>query len=241
MQRVDFLAHLHRADLGRDRGAGPSGDHDRCQQHAEFAQRQYADEIDRVGRRAEPLQQINAALGDNAADEEIDQRDDRQAAEGEILEMEDDGRAAKARRVQKEPAEARHHLAEKRDRVEKIAARGDEAFADIRRDLEAEIFARLRQFREGPIPRLGEKDFKFRPHAFEPRRDTAAIQILPRTVDEKSAGGIESLDLAKVEDRLRRAMRARNQRLDALLKSARSIDCPASGETEVQGIVTPGA
>ena len=111
----------------------------------------------------------------------------------------------------------------------------------ICRDLEAEIFAWLRQVREGTIPRLGEKDFELRPHAFEPRRDTTAVQIVPRTVDEKSAGCIEPLHLAKVEDRLRRALGGRDQRVDALLKPARGIDCPASGEAEVQGIVTPGA
>ena len=45
-QRVDLLAHLHRADLGGDGAARAAGDHDRRHQHAEFAQHQDADQID---------------------------------------------------------------------------------------------------------------------------------------------------------------------------------------------------
>ena len=45
-QRVDLLAHLHRADLGRDGAAGTAGDHDRRHQHAKFPQDKNADQID---------------------------------------------------------------------------------------------------------------------------------------------------------------------------------------------------
>ncbi len=46
LQRVDLLAHLHRADLGGDGAARAAGDHDGGQQHADFAQLQDADEVD---------------------------------------------------------------------------------------------------------------------------------------------------------------------------------------------------
>ena len=45
-QRIDLLAHLHRADFGGDRAARTAGDHDRGQEHADLAQHQDADEVD---------------------------------------------------------------------------------------------------------------------------------------------------------------------------------------------------
>src|SRR5690606_38238930 len=46
LQRIDLLAHLHRADLSGNGTAGPAGNHDRGQKHAQFPQDQDADEID---------------------------------------------------------------------------------------------------------------------------------------------------------------------------------------------------
>src|SRR5690606_16294528 len=46
LQRIDLLAHLHRADLSGNGTAGPAGNHDRGQKHAQFPQEQDADEID---------------------------------------------------------------------------------------------------------------------------------------------------------------------------------------------------
>ncbi len=50
-QRVDLLAHLHRAELGGVGAAGAAGDHDGDDQHAEFAQHQDADHVDDVDAR----------------------------------------------------------------------------------------------------------------------------------------------------------------------------------------------
>ena len=45
-ERVDLLAHLHRAELGGDGAAGAAGDHDGGQERRQLAQRQDADEVD---------------------------------------------------------------------------------------------------------------------------------------------------------------------------------------------------
>ena len=66
VQRVDLLAHLHRADLGGDGAARAAGDHDRGQQHAEFAQQQDADQVDDEDLRAEVAELEGALLGDDA-------------------------------------------------------------------------------------------------------------------------------------------------------------------------------
>ena len=45
-ERVDLLAHLHRAELGGDGASGTAGHHDGGQERRELAQRQDADEVD---------------------------------------------------------------------------------------------------------------------------------------------------------------------------------------------------
>ena len=65
-QRVDFLAHLHRAEFGGVGAARAAGDHDRDDQHADFAQHQNADHVDDIGIGAELAEMEEALLGDDA-------------------------------------------------------------------------------------------------------------------------------------------------------------------------------
>ena len=102
-QGVNLLAHLHRAEFGGDRGARAAGDHDRGQQHAEFAQDQNGDQLDRKGRGAEAPQLIKPLLLDDAADQEIDGHDDRHRPQGEIFHMVDHRRRARERRIEDHP------------------------------------------------------------------------------------------------------------------------------------------
>ena len=59
----------------------------------------------------------DALLRDNAANEKIDQRYDRQTAEGEILDMGHDRRAAQTRRADDHFAKRHDNLAEKGDAI----------------------------------------------------------------------------------------------------------------------------
>ena len=105
LQRVDLLAHLHRAELGGDRRAGAAGDHDRCEQHRHFAQDEDADEIDGVCLRAELAQLKDALLRDDRADEKIDEHDDRHAAQRKLLDVKDERSDAKPTRADEYVAE----------------------------------------------------------------------------------------------------------------------------------------
>src|SRR6187551_595350 len=69
-QRVDLLAHLHRAELGGIGTARAARDHDRDDQHADLAQHQDADEIHGVKLGAELAEMEDSLLSDNPADEE---------------------------------------------------------------------------------------------------------------------------------------------------------------------------
>ena len=91
-QRVDLLAHLHRADLGGDGAARAAGDHDRGQQHAELAQDQDADEVDDEDLGAEIAQLEGALLRDDGADDGRHQHDDRDGADAHAVDLVEDRR-----------------------------------------------------------------------------------------------------------------------------------------------------
>ena len=63
-------------------------------------------EVDHEGRRAEALQLEDALLGDDAADQERDQHDDRHAAEGDLLELVDQRRQPETPRPRRRRARA---------------------------------------------------------------------------------------------------------------------------------------
>ncbi len=73
-QRVDLLAHFHRAELGRVGAAGAAGDHDADDEHADFAQHQDADHVDDIDFGAESAEMENALLRDDGADQERAQK-----------------------------------------------------------------------------------------------------------------------------------------------------------------------
>ena len=79
-QRVDLLAHLHRAEFGGVGAAGAARHHDRHQQHADLAQHQHAEHVDDEDVGAELAEMKDALLRDDAADQEGDQHDDRHRA-----------------------------------------------------------------------------------------------------------------------------------------------------------------
>ena len=86
-QRVDFLAHFHRAEFGGVGAARTAGDHDRDDQHAEFAQHQDADHVDDVGVGAEFAEMEDALLRDDGADQEGDQHHDRDRLKADLVEL----------------------------------------------------------------------------------------------------------------------------------------------------------
>ncbi len=97
-QRVDLLAHLHRAELGGVGAAGAAGDHDRDDQHAELAQGQHAEHVDHEDAGAEFGEMEDALLRDDAADQEGDHHDDRDRLPAHLLQvMHQRGKAEMAR------------------------------------------------------------------------------------------------------------------------------------------------
>ena len=88
-QRVDLLAHLHRAELGRVGAARAAGDHDGDDQHADLAQHEDADHVDDVLLGAELAEMEEALLGDDAADQEGDEQNDRHRLPADAVELMD--------------------------------------------------------------------------------------------------------------------------------------------------------
>ena len=91
-QRIDLLAHLHRADLGGDRAARAAGDHDRGQQHAHLAQHQDADQVDDENLGAEIAKLVGALLRHDRADDGRHQNHDGKRADAHPVDLVDDRR-----------------------------------------------------------------------------------------------------------------------------------------------------
>ena len=80
LERVDFLARLHDADLGGEGGARAAGDHDRRDQHAHFAQYRYRHQVD-----GEVLAAVGAQLGHALVADDDRDHDGHQADDGQRM------------------------------------------------------------------------------------------------------------------------------------------------------------
>ena len=94
-QCINFLAHAHRAELGRVGAAGPAGHHDTHDQHAYFAEHQHTDHVDDIDVRPKLAEMENALLRENCADQYRDQDDNRHRSPANALELVDHRREAK--------------------------------------------------------------------------------------------------------------------------------------------------
>ena len=130
-QRVDLLAHLHRAEFGGIGAAGTARHHDRHQQHADLAQHQDAQHVDHEDIRAEFAEMKDALLGDDAADQKGDQHDDRHRAPAHLLEMMHGRGQAEALGVDHDPAARGEHRAEHVDQADDGGADAGHAAADL--------------------------------------------------------------------------------------------------------------
>ena len=106
-QRVDLLAHLHRAELGRVGAARAARHHDRHHDDADLAQHQDADHVDHVELGAEAAEVEDALLRDDAAEQERDQQDDRHRLQADAVEVMHHRGEAEARRAHHDAQRAR--------------------------------------------------------------------------------------------------------------------------------------
>jgi hypothetical protein len=90
LQRVDFLAHLHGAELGGVGAAGAACDHDADNQHADFTQHQNADHVDDVDVGAEFTKMKNALLRQDRADQKRNQKNNRHGAPADKVDLIDE-------------------------------------------------------------------------------------------------------------------------------------------------------
>ncbi len=199
-QRVDLLAHLHGPDLGREGRARTAGDHDRREEHRQFAQDEDAGEVDDERRRAELHELENALLGHDAADEERDQDDDRHPAIGDLLELIDDRRAAEAPRPCENAQQSGDELAEERRPADQVPACSGDALADVDEELDEGRVHRLGLRLEAPIGDLVEKGALFRARLDEIAGEPFLAEFMARAVEHPGPERIEPLDAAKVED-----------------------------------------
>ena len=130
-QRVDLLAHLHRAEFGGVRAARAARDHDRHQQHADFAQHQDAQHVDDEDVGAEPAEMEDALLRDDAADQKRNQHDDRHRAPAHLFEVVHGRGQAEIAGVHQDPRAGRENRAEHVDQTDKGIADAGHTAADL--------------------------------------------------------------------------------------------------------------
>ena len=95
-ERVDLLGHLHGAELRGERGAGAAGHDDAGHQRAHLVHDGDADQVGDVDLGAELLELDRADEGHDDADQEADQRDDRQRVGAGLLHEQQQVAAAEA-------------------------------------------------------------------------------------------------------------------------------------------------
>ena len=125
-QRVEFLVHLHRADLCGERAAAASGEDDRRHERTEFAEEPDRDEIRHVYLHAERPQRRRALECENETEEETNRSGDGQAVEAGPLKGERCVAEAEAARVDYHGEGVGERLAEERA----VGARGRAPVAD---------------------------------------------------------------------------------------------------------------
>ena len=130
-QRVDLLAHLHGAEFGGVGAAGAAGHHDAGDEHADFAQHQDRDHVDDIGVGAEGAETQDALLRENGADQERGEKDDRDGAQPDAIELIDRRGQPQPPRMGDGRQDRRRHRAEHvRDQNDRPAHVGDGA-ADL--------------------------------------------------------------------------------------------------------------
>ena len=82
--------------------------------------------------------------GDDAADQERDQHDDRHAPIGDLLELVDHGRAAEAAGMDDDPQEGGDELAQEADAADQVLAGPGDALAHIDEEIDDAGVPRLR-------------------------------------------------------------------------------------------------
>ena len=125
-ERVEFLVHLHRADLGGERAAAPPGEDNRRHERAEFAEKADRDEVRHVHLHAERPQRRRALEGEDETEKEADRGRDWQTVEAGPLKRESRVTEAEPARVDKHGQRVGERLAKERA----VGARGRAPVAD---------------------------------------------------------------------------------------------------------------
>ena len=105
--RVDFLAHLHRPDRGRQRRGGAARDDDRGQKDPQLAQHRDRDQLDHEHLGAELAKLHRALIGQHDPDQEGHQCHDRDRAQPGFLAVMDQRGQAEIARVADGPRKPR--------------------------------------------------------------------------------------------------------------------------------------
>ncbi|SIT59949.1 hypothetical protein BQ8794_90114 [Mesorhizobium prunaredense] len=229
LQRVDLLAHFHRADLCRDSAARTASDHDRSHQHAELAQDQHADKVDDEDIGTEIAELIGALLGDDRPDDGRHQHDHRDGADAHAVHLVEDRRRIDRMAAAKLHLRAAYGGSQYVHRGQEIVAhlidapanRLERANDDIRRPNGAGIRFASNRVTDGAEQDRGNL-------ALPLHRDfhTLLFEGADQAVDHPGPGGIHLLDMRKVE----------RQRL----KTAAFLDLAHLGVDERHGACRPG-
>jgi hypothetical protein len=196
---VDLLLHLHRADLGGEGGARAPGDDYRGEQRRQLAAHREADAVDDEDIGAVALRLHPEEIGEHHADEERDQRDDRDRVEPDRLELRHRFPQAEAPGATQEREELEHHHTEER-------VVGLEQASDVHR-------CRPEPLHQAQMRRAGRR--RRRLHALVDEREQPPVPLVESArahhrfgaadagkmrEQRKSRRGVELLQAAAVED-----------------------------------------
>ena len=189
---IELLADLHGADLRGEGRPRSSGDDDGRHQAAELSQDSDAKQIDGEHLGAELAQLIGALVGDDDADEERQQPDDRQRVQSGLLHLMDQGGNAQPSGLHHGGDRFEHDDAEESDQLVALVQRATEAAAHALQVCRETVARRqLDRWRSAfGVDRVDQRAV-FGTHVDRLHRDAAVLQDPLGAQQEPCADGVE--------------------------------------------------
>ena len=241
-QRVDFLAHLHGAELGGEGAAGAARHHDGDDQDADFAQHQDADHVDDIDVGAEFAEVEDALLRDDAADQERDQQDDRHRAPADIVELVHHRGEAEPARMSSDARQRGHDRAQHADEGGKRLPDGRDAAPDRGNHVHQRTAAAMRQrlFRLDAVNLLHQRAIV----VLEPGHLGGAAargEVAGQPLQQPGAEGVELIDRGHVDIDALHGAAAPGRGVDLGFEGAGVLGDPRAGAGKLELLAFGGA
>ena len=175
-----------------------------------------------------------ALLGDDAADDERDQHDDRHAAQHDELHLMDEGGRTEMPAPAQDAADRHHGFAKEAQALNQAASCSRDPFPDLDQKLGRTLFIAHWRLMETMGVDFAEKRAVLRPRGDKVGAPPLAAQNMERAVDHPGADRVEPIDAAEVEHDLALGLRFVDELRGAVFDGERVIRRPGAGEHRVQ-------